>query len=65
MKEKKEVKTFIVDFKCPKCKIGYMRKTGKCFSSNPPKYDHACNNPDCDYKEKFVETYPYIDYDEV
>ena len=66
MEEKKELKTFMVDYKCPKCKTGYLRSTGKCLMSNPPKYPHTCNNPECEYVKTFKDKkYPYIDYEEI
>ena len=66
MEEKKELKTFMVDYKCPKCETGYLRSTGKCLMCSPPKYPHVCNNPNCDYTKTFIDKkYPFIDYDEV
>lgn len=60
MEEKKEVKTFKVDYKCPKCKRGYLRHNGLVLTSYPAQYPHNCNNKDCDYDETFLDkTYPY------
>lgn len=57
-----EVKTVKIDYKCPKCLIGYLRPTGVCYPMNPPSYPHKCNN--CDHMESFSgKTYPYISYE--
>ena len=63
MEEKTIVKTFQVDFACPKCINGYLRPTGKTFLTAPLKYEHICNNANCSYTETFTKTYPYIDYE--
>ncbi len=66
MEEKTQVKTFQIDFKCPKCNIGYLRPTGIAVGGCPIQYPHKCNNPDCDYHEiikGFV--YPYIVYEPI
>lgn len=65
MEERNEAKTIFVDFKCPKCKKGYLRPMGNVLTTNPPIYPHRCNNPQCDYKKEFKFTYPYIDYEYV
>lgn len=58
MEEKKEARTFIIDYKCPKCEDGYLRPTGLCFTSNPPQFPHKCNT--CEYGETIMEKrYPY------
>jgi hypothetical protein len=63
MEEINEVKVVRVDFKCPKCGIGYLRPTGTCLTTNPPQYPHNCNNHNCNYGKTFAgKTYPYIDY---
>ena len=62
MEEKKEVRTFEVDFKCPKCDIGYIRPTGIPVGGNPIQYPHKCNN--CDYYEIMKGyQYPYHVYE--
>ena len=43
-----------VDFKCPKCGIGYLRNNGTVLTTNPPMFPHKCNNPACDYGETLV-----------
>ncbi len=53
METKKEVKVFMVDYKCPKCEIGYLRPTGTILSTYPPQIPHRCNNEKCDYGENF------------
>ena len=61
METRKELKTIEVDYKCPKCGKGKLRPTGKKLLSHPPKYPHKCT--ECDHKETFINTYPYIDYE--
>lgn len=61
MENKKEVKTFILDFECPQCKIGKLRPTGTCFTTNPPMFPHKCNL--CEYGETFNKQYPIIEYE--
>lgn len=63
MEERKEVKAFEVDYKCPKCDIGYLRSDGERLLCYPPLYPHKCSNKECDYSEKFRFNYPYIDYE--
>ena len=57
--EIREIKRYAVDFRCPKCKKGYLRHTGTLTKAKTPRYPHACNNEECDYKETFGITYPY------
>jgi len=60
MEIKTEVKTFRIDFKCPKCDTGYLKHVGAVLTSNPPQYPHTCNNPECDYAETFMgKSYPH------
>ena len=64
MEVKREVRTFEVDFKCPKCGIGYLRPTGIAVGGTPIQYPHKCNNPDCDYHEIIKGyVYPYLVYE--
>ena len=62
MEEKKEVRTFKVDFKCPKCGAGYLRPTGIVCDNNPPTYPHKCTN--CNYNKVIKgHKYPYLVYE--
>lgn len=64
MSEKRiELKPIQVDFKCPKCMIGYLRPTNVSYMSNPPQYPHQCT--DCIYSETFNIKYPYIEYEKL
>ncbi len=63
MEIRKELKTFQVDYKCPKCENGYLRSNGIVLTSDPPQYPHICNNEKCDHSETFKKIYPYIDYE--
>jgi len=66
MEQRIEVKTIQVDFKCPKCISGFLRPTGMVLSTYPPQYPHKCNNPNCDYHERFMEvSYPYTTYERI
>lgn len=57
-----EVKTVKVDMKCDECNKGYLRPTGQCFMTSPPKYPHECDK--CGKREVITgKTYPYIDYE--
>ena len=62
MEERREVKTFEVDFKCPKCGAGYLRPTGIVCDNNPPTYPHKCTN--CNYNKVIKgHKYPYLVYE--
>lgn len=63
MEVRKEAKTIHVDYQCPKCKKGYLRPMGNVLTTNPPIHPHKCNNPQCDFREDFKFTYPYVDYE--
>jgi len=61
MEIRTEVKTFRIDYLCPKCKTGHLRHSGTVLTINPPEYPHNCNNIKCDYAENFSgKSYPYI-----
>lgn len=60
MEEEREVKTFRVDFRCPKCGIGYLRHNGAVLTSHPAQYPHSCQDQLCGYTQSFPHTYPYI-----
>jgi hypothetical protein len=64
METRKDVKTVQVDFKCPKCNVGFLRPTGVVYSTYPAKFPHKCNH--CDYNETFTDKqYPYMDFVDV
>lgn len=66
METKKTVKPVQVDYKCPKCKQGYLRPTGTVLSTYPARFPHKCNNFYCDYMETFSDKqYPYLEYVDV
>lgn len=63
MEIKNEVKSVQVDYRCPECKIGFLRPTGIVYSTYPPKFPHKCNNINCNYMETFTDKkYPYVEY---
>ena len=64
MEVKREVKTFQVDFKCPKCEYGYLNQIPsrkhimlKCIDD---AYLHKCNSCSCGYEQELDKIYPYI-----
>ena len=66
MEERKVVRNIKVDYKCPKCEIGYLIPTGNVLTTYPPQFPHKCNNLQCDYGQTFSDkTYPYIDHEEI
>lgn len=66
METKTIVHPVMIDYKCPKCDIGYLRPTGTVFACDPPHYPHSCNNPNCYYGETIRDKqYPYIEYEPV
>lgn len=64
METEKSIHTIQVDYKCPKCNVGFLRPTGNILTTYPPQIPHICNNPGCDYSQAFSDkTYPYIKYE--
>ena len=61
--ETKEVRTLLVEYKCPKCGKGYLIPGKQLFQTDPPRYPHACNNPECNYGETFNRKYPYTRFE--
>jgi len=65
MEVRKQVIPFMIDFRCPVCDKGYMRRTGEILTSNPPQYPHRCNADGCDHVMTFMGiSYPYMDYED-
>ena len=63
MENRIEVKTYLVEFECPKCKKGTLKKGGRGFSNGSGSHwPHKCTN--CDYTQEFTNiTYPYFEYE--
>jgi transposase-like protein len=57
MPEIREVKTQVVDQKCPVCGQGYMRPNGVVNQTNPPSYEHSCTS--CGHTATYGMRYPY------
>jgi len=58
MEEKKEVKTFVVNYICDECGKGKMVPTaGIYLTSNPPQWPHECTH--CNNTKTFRICYPY------
>ncbi|MGE1060813.1 hypothetical protein [Bacillus sp. GMa5/1] len=55
-----EVKPYGVKYICDSCEEGEMLPTGKAYWSDPPKFEHACNQ--CSAKLSLSEKYPVIRY---
>jgi len=60
MEKYTEVKTYEVDYKCPKCNDGYLRPTGYTLMSYPVKFPHVCNK--CQYGITLDKSYPTIEH---
>ena len=54
--QKKEVKTYIVDYICDECGVGKMRNSGMSHVTHPKQYPHSCTN--CYYQKTFNCVYP-------
>lgn len=61
MEISKEVKVYLVEYKCPECENGQLLPTGNALMTYPPKYPHKCT--ECDYMQTFSHQYPTIRYD--
>lgn len=61
MEIKKEVKVYLVEYKCPSCENGHLLPTGNVLMTYPAKYPHKCT--ECEYTETFFVQYPKIQYD--
>ena len=62
MEQKREVKTYVIDYTCDRCEVGKMRPS-KMLMCDPPKWVHECE--DCKLQKTFSLKYPYTDYDYV
>jgi ribosomal protein S27AE len=58
MPEVRNIGTQHVDERCPKCGQGYMRPTGIVQDTNPPLFEHSCNQ--CGNVSFYTVRYPYI-----
>lgn len=65
METRSEIKTFKVEYKCPKCETGYMLQGGVVWDSFPPSYEHSCDNTECEFSTMLGKRYPYIEYDKI
>lgn len=54
--QKRELKTYEVDYVCDECKNGRMRPTGVKHLTHPARYPHVCGN--CGHKDSFPVIYP-------
>lgn len=60
MEERKEVKTYKVEYKCPECNKGHLYPTDRVLLSSPPQYPHECDY--CGFKKTFRGVkYPRIE----
>jgi hypothetical protein len=60
MEEKREVKTYMIDYTCDKCDSGKMRPI-RMLMCNPPKWVHKCES--CGLEKTFDVKYPYTTYE--
>jgi len=61
MEQKREVKVYLVEYKCPSCDKGNLYPTGNVLTTYPPIYPHKCSK--CDYMENFKFSYPTLQYE--
>lgn len=55
------VRTYGVDYICDMCNKGRMRPhNSTALMSNPPKFPHQCNNPECKAIINLSDRYPTI-----
>ena len=60
METRTEVRTFKVQYKCPKCEQGHLEFIGTRWVFNI----HKCDNKECGHHEKFSDKkYPFIEYE--
>lgn len=60
METRVEVKTFKVQYRCPKCESGHLEYIG----TKGVRYVHKCNNKECNHHEDLQDKkYPYIEYE--
>lgn len=61
MEEISYLKPIILKMKCDKCGKGYMKRANNTvLLSNPPQYEHICEN--CAHIETYSKSYPYIEF---
>jgi hypothetical protein len=61
MEEISYLKPIMVKMKCDKCGKGYMKRANDTvLLSNPPQYEHICEN--CAHIETYSKSYPYIEF---
>lgn len=61
MEEISYLKPIMVKMKCDKCGKGYMKRANNTvLLSNPPQYEHICEN--CAHIETYSKSYPYIEF---
>jgi len=64
--QKFELKVVGVDYVCDRCNKGHMLpNSNSMLMSDPPKFQHACNNPDCKNVQWFTERYPTVRHERV
>ena len=59
MEKREKVKMIRVDMLCDVCGDGHMRPTMTSLTSNPPKYEHQCDN--CLATAVYDRIYPYLE----
>ena len=60
MEEISYLKPIMVKMKCDKCGKGYMKRANDTvLLSNPPQYEHICEN--CAHIETYSTSSPYIE----
>ena len=62
MEIRKEVTVYRVHKQCKSCKKGIMLCGTQALASNPPKFQHKCNN--CEAVDYYLKMYPTTEYKE-
>ena len=62
MESKTEVKTFRIDYWCPKCQDAQLVSTSR---NKKGKYKHECNGNDCKHSELLDKQYPFLTFKDV
>jgi predicted RNA-binding Zn-ribbon protein involved in translation (DUF1610 family) len=61
MEVKREVKSYLIEFRCPKCNQADMVRKNLILTTHPPKYPHYC--PSCSHELVLDKHYPFTQYE--
>lgn len=64
MEHKTELKTFLVNYKCPSCESGFMHSVkGVTLTTTPVKYVNKCQNQECGHEMLLPKEYPFTQHE--